>query len=223
MEKKECLFTIWRKRKAEKDMTRNEKKRFDIIEAARVTFLEKGFDPTSMDEIAKRACVSKRTVYSNFGSKEELFSGLMNQMCKGKREVIDFDLDPDKPIKECLIEMGDRFLIMIFDPDGMALFRMLIGNANNFSEIGKLFYEQGPKDFTDEIARYLDVCADKGLIKIQDSFISAQCLLASMMGAQQIRCLVSNEPGPDEETRSKMVRIAVDQFLNGVQIQPARK
>lgn len=221
MKNQDCLFTIWRKRKAEADMTRNEKKRFDIIEAARVVFLEKGFEQTSMDEIAKVAKVSKRTVYSNFGSKEVLFAGLMEQMCKGKREAINLEINPELPIREALTEIGGRFLEMIFEPEGIRLFRMLIGNAHIFPEIGTDFYEQGPKEVSEHVGLYLKNCADQGIIKIEDPFLTAQSLLASMYGAQHIRCLISNSPAPDQETRGKMVKIAVNNFLNGAMLNPS--
>ncbi len=215
MRNNDCLFTIWRKRKAEEDMTRNERKRFDIIEAARVVFLEKGFEHASMDQIAKEAGVSKRTVYSNFGSKEILFAGLMEQMCKGKREAVDLEIDLTLPIEEALIELGERFLQMIFEPEGMRLFRMLIGNAHMFPEIGSSFYEQGPKETCDQVSQYLEECAEKGIIEIDNPFLAAQSLLSSMFGAQHIRCLISNCPPPDEQMRSEMVKTAVIQFLNG--------
>jgi AcrR family transcriptional regulator len=214
----DCLFTIWRKRKAEKDMTRNEKKRFDIIEAARLVFLEKGYELTSMDEIAKKAGVSKRTVYSNFGSKEELFSGLMNEVCRNKRESVALVINPDLPMEEALIDLGERFLHMIFDPEGIILFRMLIGNASSFPDMGQKFYDQGPKEVTEFVAKYLSSCADKGLIKIADPFLTAQSLLSSMFGAQHIRCLITTTPPPDEETQREMVRIAVHNFLHGAQL-----
>ncbi len=219
MKNQECLFQIWRKRKAEADMTRNEKKRFDIIEAARSVFLEKGFDLTSMDEIAKRAKVSKRTVYSNFGSKEELFSGLMHEVCASKREKADLYVDCELPLEESLNEFGRRFLQMIFEPEGMTLVRMLIGNANSFPQMGNDFYNQGPKEVIEHMAEYLKFWADKDVLHIEDPFISAQGLLASMFGVHQMKCLISNCAPPDIDAQSKMVRIAVSQFLNGSKIK----
>ncbi|MDV7341795.1 TetR/AcrR family transcriptional regulator [Terasakiella sp. A23] len=215
MKNQECLFQIWRKRKAEADMTRNEKKRFDIIEAARQVFLEKGFELTSMDEIAKRAKVSKRTVYSNFGSKEDLFSGLMHEVCESKREKVELYIDEDLPLEEALNELGRRFLQMIFEPEGMNLVRMMIGNANAFPQMGDDFYKQGPKEVIEYVAAYLDSWAEKGVLKIEDSFISAQGLLASMFGVHQMKCLMSNCEAPDSDMQAKMVRIAVSQFLHG--------
>lgn len=48
-------------------------KRNDIINSARELFTTFGFKKVSMDEIAKKANVTKRTVYSYYKDKQELF------------------------------------------------------------------------------------------------------------------------------------------------------
>jgi TetR/AcrR family transcriptional regulator len=45
----------------------------DIIAAAEKLFYTKGFENTSMDEIAKYAEFTKKTIYQYFKSKEDLF------------------------------------------------------------------------------------------------------------------------------------------------------
>src|SRR5690349_15966702 len=48
-----------------------------IKEAATGLFLEKGYQATSMDEIAAAAQVSKQTIYTHFVNKEALFADLV--------------------------------------------------------------------------------------------------------------------------------------------------
>jgi AcrR family transcriptional regulator len=50
-----------------------EKKKASFIAAAEKLFLQKGFDHTSIDEVAKEAGLTKRTLYQYFISKEDLF------------------------------------------------------------------------------------------------------------------------------------------------------
>jgi AcrR family transcriptional regulator len=49
-----------------------------LLEAAAAVIAEKGFQRASLDEIAGRAGMTKGAIYSNFGSKEDLFLALVN-------------------------------------------------------------------------------------------------------------------------------------------------
>ncbi len=57
-----------RRREKEKD-----RRRFDIIEAARAVFLARGYAGASMDDIAREAGITKPTVYSYFRTKDGLY------------------------------------------------------------------------------------------------------------------------------------------------------
>lgn len=50
-----------------------EKKKATFIAAAQALFLQKGFDNTSIEEVAQEAGLTKRTLYQYFLSKEDLF------------------------------------------------------------------------------------------------------------------------------------------------------
>lgn len=49
----------------------------EILSAAEKLFTDKGFESTTMDEIAKEAEFTKRTVYQYFGNKENLFYAVL--------------------------------------------------------------------------------------------------------------------------------------------------
>src|SRR5436305_1165081 len=53
-----------------------------ILDSARVLFLDQGFDATSMDAIAREAGVSKATLYVHFDDKDDLLLALVNDECK---------------------------------------------------------------------------------------------------------------------------------------------
>lgn len=52
-------------------------RRKDIVDAAERVFFSKGFENASMDEVAKEAEFSKRTVYIYFSSKEQIYFEIM--------------------------------------------------------------------------------------------------------------------------------------------------
>src|SRR5437870_11313641 len=60
-----------------REESRSARKHHAILEAATAVFLSKGYDGTSMDEIATSAGVSKQTVYKHFADKERLFAEIV--------------------------------------------------------------------------------------------------------------------------------------------------
>src|SRR5580693_8490968 len=81
-------------------------KRRQIMEGAREVFLAQGFDAASMGEIARKAGVSKGTLYVYFDSKEQLFETVTREECKVQAEQV-FQLDPaDSDVGAVLIRLG---------------------------------------------------------------------------------------------------------------------
>jgi AcrR family transcriptional regulator len=76
-------------------MERREKTRQDLLTAAEMCFVTRGFHATSVDDVAERAGYTKGAVYSNFASKEDLFFGVyerrvdhvLTEVVPGVREV----------------------------------------------------------------------------------------------------------------------------------------
>lgn len=56
-----------------------ERRRPFVLDAAYELFLDSGFDGTSMDAVAAAAGVSKPVVYACFGSKDELFTAMLDR------------------------------------------------------------------------------------------------------------------------------------------------
>ncbi len=64
-------------------------KRDQVIEAARKLFHKFGFKKVSMDEIAKEAGVTKKTIYMYFGSKEELLKYFIQEEIKNMEKIVE--------------------------------------------------------------------------------------------------------------------------------------
>ena len=86
----------------EKTLTLTEKKRVDILAAAQEEFKEKGFLGASMDSLAKRAEVSKRTVYNHFPSKDVLFHNIVKQLCDSFSQAVNIEYHSSKSLDEQL-------------------------------------------------------------------------------------------------------------------------
>ena len=197
-------------------LSRSEQKRQDILAAAHRAFLENGYDAVSMDAIAERAHVSKRTVYSHFGSKEELFAGIMRSECEAKTSIMQANIDASLPIDVVLTNYGVDFLTMMFDPEVTALLRILISKAEQMEELGREFFAEGPEQSIAEMGRYLNSQKQKGVIQFDDADFTAASFMSSMLGANHIKVLATTMPPPDAAEIEWIVKDCVGRFLDGV-------
>lgn len=118
------------RKKKEKEIRRN-----DIIEAAEKVFFQKGYGTATMDDVAKEAEFSKRTVYVYFNSKEQLYFEIM---IRGFRLLLSmFDAEAETLKRENALERIRK--------TGMLLYQFSKEHSDYFSAI--MEYENGELDF----------------------------------------------------------------------------
>ncbi|MBS4539448.1 TetR/AcrR family transcriptional regulator [Clostridium sp. D2Q-11] len=79
---------------------RRKRKSKDITEAAFVLFTKYGTEKVSVDEIAKKANVSKVTIYKYFDTKEGLIKAVLNEMLIDSIKIFERILESDLPFVE---------------------------------------------------------------------------------------------------------------------------
>jgi TetR/AcrR family transcriptional regulator, mexJK operon transcriptional repressor len=72
---------------------RSAEKRRVMLEAARALFVQEGYELASVDAIAARAGVSKRTVYDHFGDKEAVFAAVLEEVGEKLTATVQVALD----------------------------------------------------------------------------------------------------------------------------------
>lgn len=109
-------------------------RRQQLLDVARALFAEKGFDGTSIEEIAHRANVSKPVVYEHFGGKEGIYAVVvdreMHSLMDGMTEALSEDAHP-----RLLLERAAGALLNYVDgsTDG---FRILVRDSPVASSTG---------------------------------------------------------------------------------------
>jgi AcrR family transcriptional regulator len=61
--------------------------RQSILDAARAVFAQKGFSGANVSEIVVRAGTTKPMIYYHFGSKQELFAAVLEEVYAGMRQI----------------------------------------------------------------------------------------------------------------------------------------
>lgn len=96
---------------SERKMKEKELRRNDIIEAAETVFFAKGYHNTTMDDIAKTAEFSKRTLYVYFNSKEQLYFEIMIRGYRLMQGMLQQEMLETKTANaiDSLVQMGNVF------------------------------------------------------------------------------------------------------------------
>lgn len=159
--------------KEEKNISRTQIKHKSIIEAAKELFLNLGYNNTSVDAIAKKAVVSKRTIYDHFENKQKLFGFIIVEHWK-QSAITTIDLfEEDQSIDTNLTNFAVTFLNFLYQADTINLFRLLISERNNFPDIigSLLINDKAP--FTYKLIEFLQKNKNDGILLIDDTEVAA--------------------------------------------------
>jgi TetR/AcrR family transcriptional repressor of mexJK operon len=194
---------------------KSEAKAGAILEAATQLFLAQGFKGTSMDAVAKHAGVSKQTVYSHFANKEELFKACIS----AKVASYGFDegtLDEDVDLRDALLALTRRIVNLLFDPNVVAMHRVVMGEAASQPRIAALFFESGPQKAKAATSAYLQRQIDKGRLSIHpDRLLYAAIQLFNMViGIYQLELLLGLRETVDEDELGSHLGQVVDDFIS---------
>ncbi len=122
-----------------------EEKRKQIIDAAVETFQQCGFAGASMDGIAERAQVSKRTVYNHFESKEVLFNAIVGLMFEEAHQTVDVTYREGLPIRDQLVALGRAEGRLLQSERFMKLARMALGETMRAPEVAQAVQKEAEK------------------------------------------------------------------------------
>jgi AcrR family transcriptional regulator len=116
-------------------------KRREIVETAWEVFRGKGFDGTSMSDVAARLGGSKATLYRYYSSKEELFAAALEQMIGESGSRTFAGLWDEGELEPRLLEFSRIYMANRLRPDMIAIERALIAEGER-SELGERLRKQ---------------------------------------------------------------------------------
>jgi TetR/AcrR family transcriptional repressor of mexJK operon len=105
-----------------------------IIDAAKATFLTIGYRATSMDQVAERAGVTKRTIYNNFTSKEQLLEAVIEGTLARLGDRL-APLPPDAGQAK-LLRFAETLIELTCWDGAIGVQRLLIAEADTFPGLG---------------------------------------------------------------------------------------
>ncbi len=193
----------------------------EVLDAAEQAFLEAGYATTSMDAIAERAGVSKRTVYSNFSSKEDLFAEVIRRRCAlAVPDPVDLDEVRDRDPEAVLVELSAQFLANIYARSQVQLYQTVVAEARLFPSIGRAMFEGPILGSQAVFDRYLRDQVRHGRLTFPDIDLAAAQLVALLKTNVHMRLLFNQPVSLDQARIAELATASVRLFLGGARPRP---
>jgi TetR/AcrR family transcriptional regulator, mexJK operon transcriptional repressor len=187
------------------------RKASQILQSATRMFMANGFMATSMDMVARDAGVSKATLYSHFSGKADLLRSVIAREEEELIREIPASLDRDS-LRSGLTDLGNTLLRYTLDERAIAGYRLVIAESLQFPEVGKIFYEGGPRRLYERLEVMFSGLMAADILQKRNPRSAAMQFVSVISAHAQMRALmgIASEICPDA---SDEVQESVDMFL----------
>jgi AcrR family transcriptional regulator len=162
----------WRRRPTERPQ--------EILQAALAAFAEQGLAGTRVEDIARRAGVSKGTVYLYFSGKEEIFKEAVLAKVARTVEGLTAAAAPGTPV-ERLDRFVDAYWVHVRRPQFASLYRLVMAELHQFPELTRFFGEQVSGRVIGIAADIIEEGVAAGQLRRVEPTVAARMLVGLML------------------------------------------
>lgn len=202
-------------------MRLTDRKREAIVLAAIAEFRDTGFEVTSMDRIAARAEVSKRTVYNHFPSKEELFAEILQRLWCRIGEIPDSIYRPGVTLRHQLRCMLQAKMQTLSDTNCLDLARVALGATIHSPERAQVWLAR-LDEREETFAAWIRAAQADGRLKPADPTFAATQMHGLLKGFAFWPQVTFNKQVLSAEQQADVIESTLDMFLGWYEIPVAR-
>lgn len=154
----------------------------ELLDAALALFVEKGYAATRVEEVAKRAGVSKGTLFLYFPSKEELFKAVVRKNISGRfaewdAEINAFAGSSHEMLHYCLHSWWER----IGATQASGIPKLMMSEGHNFPELAQFYQHEVIAPGSALIERVLRRGVERGEFRPMDMRYGVLMVLAPLL------------------------------------------
>lgn len=163
---------------------RKDERPAEIVAAALEVFAEKGFAAARLDEIARRAGVSKGAVYLYFETKEDIFRAVVVQAIAPNVGAVRAIIAAHPgPLPDLLRSVAARMGQVIETTPIGGVLKMVVGEARNFPEIARVWHDELVSQALGALAGAIAAAQDRGEVRPGDPRAYALQLISPILVA----------------------------------------
>lgn len=188
----------------------------EILAAALDLFAERGFAATRMEDVAKRAGISKAGVYLYFKDKMALLQALVNEMAGANigvaRGIAEQHDGPVAPLLATVLTFVARQLRDTRFPE---LLKVVISESRAHPDIGRLYLDSVIRQGLPLFEELLRRGVERGEFRAMDSVLAVKTMVAPMLLAA-IWKTVLQPIGAEPLNIEALAAQHIDIFLRGI-------
>lgn len=186
-------------------------KRREIVATAWELFLTKGFEATSMADVAQRLGGSKATLYRYFRSKDLLFAAGLEQAVSEKSEEVFGHIMADGDLRQRLTGFAVAYLKVRIADDVVGIDRMMIASADR-SNVGLVLRAEFIVPHWQRLAAVFELEMAKGHLRAADPYLATMHFRGLLEGDILERRMFGESQIADSEIEN-VTKQGVDAFL----------
>jgi TetR/AcrR family transcriptional regulator len=190
----------------------------ELLTAALELFVEKGFAATRAEEVAKRAGVSKGTLFLYFSSKEELFKAVVRENISGRFNAWNAEFDSFQGNTSDLLRYSvNVWWQQIGSTKASGITKLMMSEAGNFPELAAFYHHEVIQPGRELIQRVLQRGVESGEFRPIDPQYSVYTVLAPMLFlAMWKHSMGSCSADGMQIDPEKYIAVQVDTILSGL-------
>lgn len=161
---------------------RKEARPHELLASAIDLFVERGFAATRLEDVARRAGVSKGTLYLYYTNKEDLFKAVVRQSIlptidDAETSVAEFEGHSAELLRHVILNWWRR----VGSTKASGISKLILAEADNFPELARFYQQEVMSRGVRTIASMLERGIERGEFRAIDIAQTSQVLIAPMM------------------------------------------
>jgi AcrR family transcriptional regulator len=188
--------------------------RIRILRAAFEAFTERGYAGTSTLDIATRAKVSKRELYTLFGSKQAILVACIATRADRMRSPGDLPTPSDRAgLRDTLARFGENLLREVCQPAVLAMLRLGVAEAERSPELARVLHDSGREATRAALTALVTRAQEAGLVGPGDPTAIGDEYRSLLWGDVLLGLLLRVSDPPTEPEIARRAAAAADTVL----------
>jgi AcrR family transcriptional regulator len=194
-------------------LNRSERKKTEILTAARGVFLRQGYPDTGMEVVARMAGVSTATLYAYFPSKATLFEVVVGDAVRDMAEPVQGSLRAGGDARARLTAFALAYAAFMAQPATRAMFRMVTSERRRFEALADDFLSGARQTLGGAAIKLIEDLVASGDLKVDASSWAAGQLLGMLDHPTLTLGLCAGDEAQAERPLADLCADAVETFL----------